>query len=113
MTFSEKLIILRKRRGMSQEQLAEKLDISRQTVSKWESQQALPDASKIVLIAEIFSISTDLLLKDECEIADEEVAAVAKTVGKEKQTEKMVCAMCGGENLVGSDFCIHCGKNFF
>ena len=51
MTFSEKLVMLRKKRGMSQEQLAELLDVSRQSVSKWEAQQALPETAKIIMIA--------------------------------------------------------------
>ena len=65
MIFSEKLIALRKQRGMSQEELAEMLDVTRQSVSKWESGQSMPDISKIVLMSEIFSVSTDDLLKDD------------------------------------------------
>ncbi|MCX4297691.1 MAG: helix-turn-helix transcriptional regulator [Lachnospiraceae bacterium] len=50
MTFSEKLLLIRKQKGLSQEQLAEMLDVSRQSVSKWETQQTLPEPNKLVLI---------------------------------------------------------------
>ena len=63
MNISEKIISLRKNRGWSQEELAERLSISRQSVSKWESGSAIPDVDKIILLSEIFEVSTDYLLK--------------------------------------------------
>lgn len=63
MGFSEKLQILRKRHGMSQEKLAEKLSISRQAVSKWESGQSTPDLEKLIMLSTIFGVSTDSLIK--------------------------------------------------
>ena len=63
MNFSEKLLNLRKAKGMTQEQLAEKLDVSRQSVSKWESGQAIPELEKIVALSTIFDVTTDYLLK--------------------------------------------------
>ena len=68
MTLSEKIICLRKKEGWSQEQLAEKLNVSRQAVSKWESSQSTPDVDKIVAIATLFHVTTDFLLKDEPQI---------------------------------------------
>lgn len=68
MILADKIIELRKRAGMSQEELAEKLDVSRQSVSKWESAQSMPDLNRILKIAEIFSVSTDMLLKDEIDL---------------------------------------------
>ncbi len=65
MSISEKIQQLRKSNGLSQEQLAEKLDVSRQAISKWESRTSVPDVEKIVLISELFKVSTDYLLKDE------------------------------------------------
>ncbi len=65
MSISVKIQQLRKSNGLSQEQLAEKLDVSRQAISKWESGVTFPDVEKIVLISELFNISTDYLLKDE------------------------------------------------
>lgn len=67
MSISEKIISLRKSRGMSQEDLAEKLNVSRQAISRWELGSAMPDASNILMLSEIFNVSTDYLLKDEYE----------------------------------------------
>lgn len=64
MLLSEKILMLRKKQGWSQEEFAEKLGVSRQSVSKWESASASPDISKLVEIADIFGVSTDYLLKD-------------------------------------------------
>lgn len=65
MTFSDKLIALRKKAGWSQEELAERLNVSRQSVSKWESAQSMPDIDKILQLSSLFSVTTDCLLKDE------------------------------------------------
>lgn len=67
MILSEKITTLRKQKGWSQEELAEKLGISRQSVSKWESTASLPDLDKIIKMSDIFGVSTDYLLKDELE----------------------------------------------
>lgn len=64
MTVGEKIQQLRKASGISQEQLAAQLNVSRQSVSKWERNDAVPDIQKIVMLSELFSISTDELLKD-------------------------------------------------
>ena len=65
MTFSEKISALRKQKGWSQEELAEKLMVTRQAVSKWESAQSMPDLDKLVHLSEALGVSTDYLLKDE------------------------------------------------
>ena len=70
MILSEKLIMLRKKNGWSQEELAMKMDISRQSVSKWESGSSLPDLDKIIKLSQIFDVSTDFLLKDSLEYED-------------------------------------------
>ena len=85
MKFSEKLLTLRKAKDFTQEQLAEKLDVSRQSVSKWESGQATPDLEKIVEISAIFDVTTDYLLKSS-EIDDLSV----KTEMLEKQQQMML-----------------------
>ena len=90
MTFSEKLLLLRKQKRLSQEQLAEMLDVSRQSVSKWESQQTLPEPSKLILISQIFNVTIDQLLKDDMPMegdeertaANAEAAEPAPAVGK-------------------------------
>lgn len=67
MTFGEKLQKLRAQAGLSQDQLAELLDVSRQAVSKWERNEAMPEAEKLVRISRQFSVSTDYLLLEELE----------------------------------------------
>ena len=67
MLLSEKIMSLRKRNGWSQEELARQLNVSRQSVSKWESMAAMPDIQKIMAMSELFGVSTDYLLKDEME----------------------------------------------
>ena len=67
MILADKIINLRKQNGWSQEQLAEQLGVSRQSVSKWESGMSIPDLDKIIKIGKIFGVSTDYLLKDEIE----------------------------------------------
>ncbi|MBR6309485.1 MAG: helix-turn-helix transcriptional regulator [Lachnospiraceae bacterium] len=67
MILADKIINERKRCGWSQEELAEKLSVSRQSVSKWEGAQAVPDLQKILKMAEIFNVTTDYLLRDEIE----------------------------------------------
>ena len=64
MTFSEKISALRKQKGWSQEELAEKLMVTRQAVSKWESAQSMPDLDKLVQLSEALGVSTDYLLKE-------------------------------------------------
>lgn len=63
MEFSEKLITLRKGKDLTQEQLAEQLNVSRQSVSKWECGQVIPEAEKLVELSKIFHVTLDYLLK--------------------------------------------------
>ena len=65
MIFSEKLQILRKNKGFTQEALAEKLGVSRQAVAKWESGQIYPDISNLISISELLNVSVDYLVKDQ------------------------------------------------
>ena len=70
MIFSEKLQILRKNKGYTQEALAEKLGVSRQAVAKWESGQIYPDISNLIQISNLMSVSVDYLVKDqECAVS--------------------------------------------
>ena len=62
MKFNERLLELRKKKGWSQEELAYKLDVSRQTISKWEAGQTTPELEKLVKLSEIFEITVDELL---------------------------------------------------
>ena len=65
MTFAEKLLELRKREGYSQEELANKLDVSRQAISRWEMGTSVPDSNNVLQLSKLFSVSTDYLLNDE------------------------------------------------
>src|SRR3712207_686173 len=64
MIISEKIMSLRKKMGWSQEDLANELNVSRQSVSKWETGASIPDMSKIIQMSDIFGVTTDYLLKD-------------------------------------------------
>ncbi len=75
MILADKIINERKKAGWSQEELAEQLGVSRQAVSKWESAQSVPDLNRILQMAELFSVSTDYLLKDDMEPADAAASA--------------------------------------
>ena len=67
MIFSEKLVVLRKNKGMTQDALAEKLNVSRQAVAKWESGQAYPDISNLIQISDLMNVTVDYLVRDgEC-----------------------------------------------
>ena len=73
MIFADKLILLRKKAGWSQEELAEQMNVTRQSVSKWEGAQSVPDLDKMIRLSELFGVSTTrdlVLLKDEIEQAE-------------------------------------------
>ena len=70
MILADKIIDLRKKAGWSQEELAEKLAVTRQSVSKWEGAQSIPDMDKVVQMSRLFGVTTDYLLKDEIETAE-------------------------------------------
>lgn len=71
MKFCEKLIQLRKQKGYSQERLAEKLDVSRQAISRWENGETTPDMSVLIKLCEVYSISADYLIRDDYEKEDD------------------------------------------
>lgn len=67
MSLGEKLLKLRKKKGLSQEEVADKLYVTRQTISKWETDQSMPDFDKVVPICQLYEISTEELFYDEVE----------------------------------------------
>ena len=70
MIFSEKLQLIRKSTGLTQEELADKLDVSRQAVAKWESGQVYPDISNLIGISNLFNVTVDYLVRDqECAVS--------------------------------------------
>ena len=78
MTLGEKILSMRKARGWSQEELADRAGVSRQAVSRWESGSAKPDAEKIIVICDLFGISADYLLRDNYE-GERTAGAAAQT----------------------------------
>ena len=95
MILADKIIEERKHNGWSQEELADKLGVSRQSVSKWEGAQSIPDINRIIQMAEIFGVTTDYLLKDSAKKKDSEqtitesveTAKKLPTVGMEEASE--------------------------
>lgn len=84
MNLAEKITELRKKKGISQEELAEILNVSRQTISRWEVGTALPDAVNLVQLSKVFDVSTDYLLHDEYQ-NENDLPIVKKTVISEKE----------------------------
>ena len=82
MILADKIINLRKKNGWSQEELAEKLEVSRQAVSKWESAQSVPDLNRVLQLSELFGVSTDYLLKDELSTEPENDPPLREEAGK-------------------------------
>lgn len=83
MIFSEKLQLLRKSKGYTQEELAEKLNVSRQAVAKWESGQAYPEIMNLILISDMMNVTVDYLVRDqECAVnpASEEYSAIDELI---------------------------------
>lgn len=89
MILAEKIVQLRKQNGWSQEDLAARLNVSRQSVSKWESMASIPDLDKIVKLSQIFGVSTDYLLKDEIE-EETSIATDDLLVKEEEETARPV-----------------------
>ena len=87
MKFSEKLFQLRKKAGMSQEELAEQLEVSRQAISRWEMGTAMPDAPNLLRISTLFGISVDYLLHDSYE-SDNDIPMVKEVKSKLKNERK-------------------------
>ncbi len=88
MTLGVKIQNLRKQRGMSQEQLAEAVGVSRQAVSKWEAEQSIPDIDKIILICDYFGVTTDYILRNE-EISNTETTQSTNTNENEEKEENI------------------------
>lgn len=85
MTFGEKLQKLRKQKGWTQEQLAEQIHVSRQALSKWELDAAVPDTENVLQINRLFGVSTDYLLHDEYE-SDGDLPAVHTALTEDHRT---------------------------
>lgn len=94
MKFNEKLLAIRKKQGLSQEELGMELGVSRQTISKWEAGQSYPDFQKLVMLSDYFNMTLDELVKDidvqdvrEKNLTDEKVSLLFTDV----ERGKMLC----------------------
>lgn len=103
MNFNEKLISLRKSKGLSQEELGAELKVSRQTVSKWESCQSYPDFQRLVLLSDYFGLTLDELVKDidvqdvrDKNINSEKLDSIYKDVNTAKKILKWSWIIVGG-----------------
>ena len=88
MTIADRIQSLRKAKGMSQEELADKVGVSRQAVSKWESEQATPDLDKVVIMSDIFEVTTDYLLKGIEPVKSDDHKTMADVIDQKVLTEK-------------------------
>ena len=102
MKLPDKIIMLRKVRGWSQEDFAEKLNVSRQAISRWENGTALPDAQNVLQISKLFGVTTDYLLNDDYE-SDSDIPAVQTAT---KATEDLVSKKKRGHLIAAICFTI-------
>ena len=99
MKLSDKIIKLRKAHVLSQEDFAEKLNVSRQAISRWENGTALPDVQNILMISKLFGVTTDYLLNDDYE-SDSDIPAVqfatkkAEAIFSKKKQQHLIAAIC-------------------
>lgn len=111
MIFADKLIQLRKKAGWSQEELAEQMNVTRQSVSKWEGAQSVPDLEKMIRLSELFGVSTDYLLKDEiedvgCSIPSDEVSTLRRVSMEEANAFLSVKAMTSKSIALATFLCV-------
>lgn len=88
MELGNKLLKLRKARGMSQEDLAGELEVSRQAVSRWESGETLPDAVNLLKLSDLFGVSSDYLLRDELKTEQQMVETIPQQHVPVKQNSR-------------------------
>lgn len=114
MILADKIIEERKKLGISQEELADKISVSRQAVSKWESAQSIPDIDKIITLSRLFSVSTDYLLKDELEpdksiTVDNDYDRSLHVVNIEEANDYMNIMNSESKNVaIGVSLCVSC-----
>ncbi|MBR6800511.1 MAG: helix-turn-helix transcriptional regulator [Eubacteriaceae bacterium] len=102
MKLSDKIIKLRKVNGLSQEELAEKLNVSRQAVSRWEVGSALPDALNILQLSKLFNVTADFLLNDEYESDDDIPVIKAEKKHSKQKMQKLWGVVTGLTGLLGN-----------
>lgn len=107
MIFADKVITLRKKAGWSQEELAERLNVSRQSVSKWESAQSVPDIDRFLQMSRLFGVTTDYLLKDdmeEPEVTGEESASPLRRVTMQQASDYLALRRAAAPKMAIATF---------
>lgn len=87
MELNTKLVVLRKKKGLSQSELAEKINVSRQTISRWEVGKALPTSENLKYLSQIYKVSFEYLLLEDEEETEEKIAIEANDLGQTKEVE--------------------------
>ena len=108
MNFNEKLIELRKAKGLSQDELGQRIGVSRQTISKWELAQSYPDFQRLVILSDYFGMSLDALMKDidvqdvrEKNMNDQKLSVIYDDVQQTKTIMKTVNDIINGLAIFG------------
>ena len=116
MNFNEKLIELRKSKGLSQDELGNALGVSRQTISKWELAQSYPDFQRLVLLSDYFGLSLDALVKDidvqdvrDKNIFENQLSSIYEDINLAKSTAKKVINILCVIGVVGITLAILVG----
>ena len=116
MNFNEKLIELRKSKGLSQDELGNALGVSRQTISKWELAQSYPDFQRLVLLSDYFGLSLDALLKDiyvqdvrDKNLYEKQLSSIYEDINLAKSTAKKVINILCVIGVVGITLAILVG----
>ena len=107
MTLGEKIQKLRKQRGLSQEALAEKVTVTRQTISKWELGQSLPDLDFIAQLSDIFNVSSDYLIKDEM-TEPNELPYKKRNYRLSEQGKRIILVIVSAAALIAGCVCLIC-----
>ena len=105
---ADRLIKLRKQNGLSQEELADKLGLSRQAVSKWERAEASPDTDNLICLAKLYGISLDELLKTDDDVETIVEEQVKKEEPKEEKKEGVFITDDEGQTVEITDGCVKC-----
>lgn len=123
MSLGKKIQTLRMQKGMSQENLAEQVCVSRQAVSKWELDQSIPDLDYVIQISEIFGVSVDYLVKEDCENSTNDYKEVPNEQHKHSSNisdfldntvfTKFPFPICIPAFIICSMFGLHKGWNWF
>ena len=107
MTLGEKIQKLRKQEGLSQEALAEKVTVTRQTISKWELDQSTPDLDFVAQLSDIFNVSSDYLIKEEL-VEPDELPFKKRTYRLSEKAKRMILVIVSAATLVAVLACLIC-----